>query len=86
MFESFMLKVNELNPFFQKRHSEKTKKLMSVSKKNVPNDILGKKIRILGKEYPSIAQTSRELGHSRKLIRTRINSVNFPEYEQKNDI
>ena len=41
MFESFQSRVNELNVFYQKRHSEKTKKQMSLSKKNIPNDILG---------------------------------------------
>lgn len=82
MFESFQSRVNELNGFYQKRHSEKTKKRMSLAKKNIPNDILGRKICILGKIYPSIAQASRDLGHSRKLIRTRVNSLDFPESKE----
>ena len=86
MFESFELRVNELNPFFQKRHSKITKQHMSLAKKDIPNDILGKKISINGKLYPSIAQASRDLGHSRKLIRIRINSSDFPDWKELNDI
>ena len=82
MFESFELRCGELNPFYKKRHSDKTKDLMSLAKKGIPNDKLGKRITIGGKIFPSIAQASRELGHSRKLIRLRINSVDFPDYNK----
>ena len=82
VFESYELRIGALNGFYQKRHSEKTKLLMSSIKKGIPNDALGKKISIQGKMFPSIAQASRELGHSRKLIRTRINSSSFPEWEE----
>jgi hypothetical protein len=78
IFESLELRVGSLNPFYQKRHSEKTKKLMSLAKKNIPNDNLGKKIKIEGQIFPSIAEASRYLGHSRKLIRKRINDKKFP--------
>lgn len=78
IFASFEKRVGSLNPFYQKRHSEKTKKLMSLAKKNIPNDNLGKKIKIEGEFFPSIAEASRYLGHSRKLIRTRINDTKFP--------
>jgi group I intron endonuclease len=80
VFESCELRVGNLNGFYQKRHSEKTKLLMSSIKKGIPNDALGKKISIQGKCFPSIAQASRELGHSRKLIRTRMNSSSFTEW------
>jgi hypothetical protein len=80
IFESYELRFADLNPFYQKRHSEKTKLLMSSIKKGIPNDALGAKVSIDGKVFPSIAQASRELGHSRKLIRTRINSADFPQY------
>jgi hypothetical protein len=73
IFESYELRVADLNPFYQKRHSEKTKLLMSSIKKGIPNDALGAKVSIDAGQ--SIAQASRELGHSRKLIRTRINSA-----------
>ena len=56
---------------------------MSLAKKGIPNDKLGKKISIEGKIFPSIAQASRELGHSRKLIRLRMNSVDFPDYNER---
>ena len=79
-FESFSLRVDSLNPFYKKRHSEKTKKLMSLAKKNIPNDNLGKKIKIEGQFFPSIGEASRCLGHSRKLIRRRINLTKFSEW------
>ncbi len=82
IFESFELRVGSLNPFYQKRHSDKTKKLMSLVKKGVPNDNLGKKIKIKGTLFLSIAEASRQLGHSRKLIRTRINAAEFPEWNE----
>jgi len=81
VFASDQLRIGALNGFYQKRHSEKTKLLMSSIKKGIPNDALGKKICIQGRIFPSIAQASRELGHSRKLIRTRISSSSFPEWE-----
>lgn len=82
VFESFELRTGSLNGFYKKRHSEKTKSLMSSLKKNVPNDILGKKIIIEKRIFPSISQASRELGHSRKLIRERITSINFSEWKK----
>lgn len=59
---------------------------MSVLKKGVPNDALGAKVNIKSTVFPSIAQASRKLGHSRKLIRTRIDSQNFPEWNRIFDI
>jgi hypothetical protein len=55
---------------------------MSTIKKGIPNDALGAKISIDGKVFPSIAQASRSLNHSRKLIRTRVDSENFPEWKR----
>ncbi len=43
---------------------------------------LEKKIIIEKRIFPSIVQASRELGHSRKLIRERIKSINFPEWKE----
>jgi hypothetical protein len=82
VFESYELRTGELNGFYQKRHSEKTKAFMSTIKKGIPNDALGAKISIDGKVFPSIAQASRSLNHSRKLIRTRVDSENFPEWKR----
>ena len=73
-------RIGELNGFYGKRHSETTRKLMSEQKKGVPNDLLGRKISIEGKEYPSIAEASRQLNHSRKMIRTRINDMTFKDW------
>lgn len=78
IFASLEDKVGSLNPFYKKRDSEKTKKLMSLAKKNIPNDNLGRKIKIEGQIFPSIAEASRYLGHSQKLIRSRINDIKFP--------
>lgn len=66
-------RVGQLNGFYGRKHSEETKRLMSQQKKGVPNDLLGRKISIEGVEYASIAEASRQLNHSRKLIRTRVN-------------
>jgi len=85
IYDSFDQRFGSLNPFYQKRHSEKTKRLMSLAKKNIPNNNLGKKIQIEGKNFPSIAEASRSLGHSRKLIKTRINNIKFPEWIEISD-
>ena len=66
-------RVGQLNGFYGKKHSQVTKTLISQQKKGIPNDLLGRKVSISGVEYPSIAEASRKLGHSRKLIRTRVN-------------
>ena len=52
VFESYQLRTGELNPFYQKRHSEKTKAFMSAIKKGIPNDALGTKISIDGNVFP----------------------------------
>ena len=70
-------RVGQLNGFYGKKHSLDTKKLMSEQKTGIPNDVLGRRISILGNVYPSIAEASRQLGHSRKLIRNRLND---PQY------
>lgn len=85
VFDSYKLRTGELNPFYQKRHSEKTKAFMSTIKKGIPNNALGAKVSIEGKIFPSIAQASRNLGHSRKLIRTRVDSSDFPEWKRLSD-
>jgi hypothetical protein len=82
VFESYELRVADLNPFYQKKHSAKTKLLMSSIKKGIPNDALGAKVSIDGKIFPSIAQASRELGHCHKLLRTRVDSADFPHYKR----
>jgi hypothetical protein len=82
VFESYELRKNKLNPFYQKRHSEKTKAFMSTIKKGISNDALGSKVSIDTKVFSSISEASRSLGHSRKLIRTRIDCLNFPEWKR----
>lgn len=79
-YESMDKRIGQLNGFFQKRHSEATLKLMREAKKGVPNDKLGRKVIIVGKDYPSIAEASRQTGHSRKLIRFRVNSEKYPDW------
>lgn len=79
-FESQDKRIGELNPFFKKRHSESTIRLMKEAKSGVPNEALGRKISIHGKEYPSIAQASRDTGHSRKMITRRVGSDEHPDW------
>lgn len=71
---------NRVNPFFKKRHSEKTKALMSKAKKGIPNDLLGRRVSIDGQIFPSIAEASRVLGTARKTIRKRVNSPDHPSW------
>ena len=66
-------RVKELNSFYGKKHSESTKALIGALQRNIPKDQLGRAIFIEGQTYPSIASASRQLGHSRKLIRDRVN-------------
>lgn len=80
-YESPSKRIGELNGFFKKRHSEASLKLMREAKKGIPNESLGRKITIQGKDYPSIAEASRQTGHSRKLIRLRINSDDYLDWK-----
>ena len=73
-------RIGELNGFFGKRHSEITRKLMSQAKKGIPNIQLGRKISIEGILYQSIADASRELKHSRKMIQNRVNNSDFKDW------
>ena len=79
-FDSFENRTGEKNPFYKRRHSEKTKALLSMAKKGIPNDLLGKKISIDGQKFPSIAEAGRALGHARKTIRIRITSPDYPDW------
>ena len=82
VFGTFQPRVGELNSFYGRKHSEKTKKLMRLAKKGIPNDTLGTVIEINGKKYPSIAEASRSLGHARKTIRTRVDSTDFLKWKR----
>lgn len=73
-------RVGLINGFHRRKHSEETKRLMSEQKRGIPNDVLGRKISILGIEYVSIAEASRRLGHSRKLIRTRVKDPQYVDW------
>jgi hypothetical protein len=79
-FDSFENRIADKNPFYKRRHSEKTKALMRSSKKDVPNDLLGRKVSIDGQEFPSIAEASRVLGHARKTIKMRVESSSYPNW------
>lgn len=82
VFETFEARIGEKNGFFGRKHSEKTKQIMRLAKKGVPNDALGSLIEINGKRYPSIAEASRSLGHARKTIRERLESVDYREWRR----
>lgn len=67
------LKPTEQNPFWGRTHSEETKKKIGDSMRGIPKDILGRRLKIDGIVYPSIAEASRQTGHSRKYLRKRLN-------------
>lgn len=59
----------EKNPFYNRRHTEISRKLIGDSMRGIPNDKLGRKVFYKGTIYNSIAECSRQTGHSRKYIR-----------------
>ncbi len=63
------------NPFYSKRHTEESKKLISIANSK-PNDALGKGICLNKVNYPSIAEASRQTGMARKTIRKRLEDPN----------
>ena len=65
-------RVKELNSFYGRKHSESTKALIRALQRGKPKDQLGLPISIEGETYPSLAEASRRLGHSRKTIRDRL--------------
>ena len=74
-------KPGDKNPFWGKIHSEETKKRIGDCMRGIPKDLLGTKISIDNVQYPSIAEASRQTGHSRKLIRNRLNDPSWPDWE-----
>lgn len=67
---------NEKNPFWGKTHTEETKKKIGDSMRDIPNDALGRPLKLNNIIYPSLAEASRKTGHSRKYIRKRLNDEN----------
>lgn len=67
---------NEKNPFWGKKHTEETKKKIGDSMRGIPNNNLGRALKLEGIIYPSIAEASRQTGHSRKYLRERIDNPN----------
>jgi hypothetical protein len=74
-------KPGDKNPFWGKTHTEETKKRIGDAMRGIPNDLLGKQIVIQTHVYPSLAEASRQTGHSRKLIRKRLNDPSFPDWK-----
>ena len=68
-------RMKELNSFYDKKHSESTKALIGALQRGKPKDQLGLPVSIEGKIYPSLAEASRCLGHSRKTIRNRLQDL-----------
>lgn len=64
------------NPFYQKKHTDETKKKIGDSMRGIPNNKLGKAIRLDGVIYPSLTEASRITKHSRKFIRKRLQNSN----------
>ena len=64
------------NPFYQKKHTDETKKKIGDGMRGIPNDKLGKAITLDGVIYPSLAEASRITKHSRKFIRKRLENPN----------
>jgi hypothetical protein len=73
-------KPGDKNPFWGKVHTEETKKKIREALQGKPNDKLGRPIMIEGIQFPSIAEASRILGHSRKLIRNRLDDPNYADW------
>jgi hypothetical protein len=69
------------NPFWGRIHTVETKKRIGDAMRGVPNNLLGKQISIDNIFYPSLAEASRQTGHSRKLIRTRLNDPSWPDWK-----
>ena len=83
----------EMNPFWGRLHTEEAKKSMLESRRGKPNALLGKKIfippiqkknglSVQGGEFPSIAEASKQTGFSRRLIRERLVSADFPDWKE----
>jgi hypothetical protein len=68
------------NPFWGRIHTEETKKRIGDAMRGIPNNLLGKQVSINHILYPSLAEASRKTGHSRKLIRTRLNDPSWPDW------
>jgi hypothetical protein len=75
-------KPGDKNPFWSKTHSEETKKKIGDALRGIPNEKLGKQVSINGIKYSSIAEASRQTGHSRKLIRERVNDSNNSDWSE----
>ena len=72
----------EENPFFNKKHSEETKK--HLSKVNSERGYVGtqeKKVQIEGKEYKSVSEAGRQLGVTPSTIINRIKNPKFENYK-----
>ena len=82
-------RVNELNGFYRRKHTEVTKRLIGDQQRGIPKDLLGAPVHIEGCSYVSIAEASRRTGHSRKLLRTRVDSLEYSNWyrlsEKPND-
>jgi len=79
-------KPGETNPFYGRKHSQKSKDAIGASMRGVPNDKLGIPISIHGIRYTSLAEASRQTGHSRKLIRDRLQSPNYLEWLKVSEV
>lgn len=77
---------SENNPFFGRQHSESAKAAMSVARKGVPLDALGRPVYIEGTVYPSQAAAAKALDCSRRKIQGRIKSSNFPEWQNVDEM
>lgn len=79
-------RVGDLNPFWGRLHTPESKRKISEALKNKPNDLLGRKVNVKHKLYPSIAEASRQTGIARKTIRKKIEDLNEPEYFAMDDL
>ena len=72
----------DFNPFWKKQHTSETKKKISQALKGRPNNLLGRKLSILGVEYPSIAEASRQTKMARKTIRKKLNDPQEQDFRE----
>lgn len=73
-------RAGEKNSFWKRLHTPETKKKISQALKGRSNDLLGQKVSIKGKIYPSIAEASRQTNIARKTIRNKINNSVDSDY------
>lgn len=75
-----LARTGEKNPFFGRVHTSEAKRKIGEAMKDIPNDLLGRKVFVKGVIYPSIAEASRQTNIARKTIRYKVNNPHEKDY------